>query len=207
MRELRRHIGDEPAELGVPNSRRQAFLLTRHYIGRLGSHLKAAKILTTVGWRMPNLLENFTIQTRPSPPSSLPLPVDQQMTLNGIINRMIGNDREKTLRYQKDLAIMDTKFHILDRFRPNSKTKTSSRESTLNSFCWSTFTNIGCHLWKKTDLLLVASPLATAAITISASILEALYTPHPMELGISIGEPQILLTRQTCERRITSGMS
>lgn len=117
MRELRRHIGDEPAELGDPNSRRQAFLLTRHYIGRLGSHLKAAKILTTAGWRLPNLFENFTIQTRPSPPPSLPPPVDQQMTLDGVINRMIGNDPEETLRYQKDLAIMDTKFKILNRFR------------------------------------------------------------------------------------------
>ena len=124
MRELRRHIGDEPAELSDPDSRRQAFLLTRHYIGRLGSHLKAAKILTTAGWRMPNLFENFTIQTRPSPLPSLPPPVDQQMTLDGIINRMIGNDPEKTLQYQKDLAIMDTKFNILNRFRAKFQDET-----------------------------------------------------------------------------------
>jgi hypothetical protein len=116
MKELRRHIGDEPAELTDPNSRRQAFLQTRHYIGRLGSHLKAAKILTTAGWRMPNLFENITIETQPSSSPSLPLPVDQQMTLNGIINRMIGNDPGKTLRYQENLAIMDTKFNILNRF-------------------------------------------------------------------------------------------
>ncbi len=116
MRELRRHIGDEPAELGVPNSRRQAFLLTRHYIGRLASHLKAAKILTTAGWRMPNLFENFTVKTRPSPPPSLPPPVDQQMTLNGIINRMIANDPQETLRYQEALESMGTKFDILERF-------------------------------------------------------------------------------------------
>jgi len=46
MRELQRHIGDGPAKLGNPESRRQAFLLTHHFIGRLRSHMKAARILT-----------------------------------------------------------------------------------------------------------------------------------------------------------------
>ena len=124
MRELQRHIGDEPAELDELESRRQAFLWTRHYIGRLGSHLKAAKILTTAGWKMPSLFENITIQIRPSPPPSLPPPVDQQMTLNGIINRMIGNDPKETLRYQEALEIMDTKFDILNRFRAKFQAET-----------------------------------------------------------------------------------
>jgi hypothetical protein len=123
MRELRRHIGDESAELDNPNSRRQDFLLTRHYIGRLGSHLKAAKILTTAGWRMPNLFENIAIQTRPSSPPSLPPLVDQLMTVNGIITRMIRNDPEKTLRYQEHLANMDAKFKILSRFRAQFQDK------------------------------------------------------------------------------------
>ncbi|KAE9380971.1 hypothetical protein N431DRAFT_363089, partial [Stipitochalara longipes BDJ] len=118
MRELQKHIGDEPAELGESESRRQAFLLTRHYIGRLGSHLKAARILTTAGWRMPKLFETFTIRTRPSPkPPILPPPTDQLTTLNGIIKRMISNDLEETLRYQEALAAMDAKFHILNRLR------------------------------------------------------------------------------------------
>ena len=124
MRELQRHIGDEPAELGELESRRQAFLWTRHYIGRLGSHLKAAKILTTAGWKMPSLFENITIQIRPSPPPSLPPPVDQLMTLNGIINRMIANDPKETLRYQEALEIMDTKFDILNRFRAKFQEET-----------------------------------------------------------------------------------
>ena len=124
MRELQRHIGDEPAELGELESRRQAFLWTRHYIGRLGSHLKAARILTTAGWKMPNLFENITIQIRPSPTPSLPPPFDQQMTLNGIIKRMIRNDPKETLRYQEALEIMDTKFDIMNRFRAKFQEET-----------------------------------------------------------------------------------
>ncbi|PMD41861.1 hypothetical protein L207DRAFT_633163 [Hyaloscypha variabilis F] len=124
MWELQRHIGDEPAELDETESRRQAFLLTRHYIGRLGSHLKAAKILTTAGWRMPGLFENFTIQTRPSPkPPTLPPLTDQQTTLNGIINRMLPSGSKKTLPYQEALATMDAKFNILNRLKAQFQDK------------------------------------------------------------------------------------
>jgi OTT_1508-like deaminase len=116
LRELQRHIGDDPAELNEVESRRQAFLLTRHYIGRLGSHFKAARILTTAGWKMPRLFENFNILTRPSPkPPSLPPPTDQLTTLEGIIKRMLPAGSEETVRYQEDLAAMDAKFDILKR--------------------------------------------------------------------------------------------
>jgi hypothetical protein len=61
MRDLQAHIGEERAEMGK-EFRRQNFLLTRHFIGRLGSHFK-----TTAGWRMPELFDSFTIKTRPAP--------------------------------------------------------------------------------------------------------------------------------------------
>lgn len=124
MRELQRHIGDEPAELDEAESRRQSFLLTRHYIGRLGSHLKAAKILTTSGWRMPSLFENFTIQIRPSPkPPSLPPPTDELTTLDRIIKRMLSHDSEELQSYQEALETMDAKFHILKRLKAQFKDK------------------------------------------------------------------------------------
>jgi hypothetical protein len=124
MRELQRHIGDEPAELGNTESRRKAFLLTRHFIGRLGSHLKAARILTAAGWRMPDLFDNFAIKTRPSPePPSLPPPTDHLTTLDGIIKRMLPAGSEETLRYQEALTTMDAKFNILDRLQTQFKDK------------------------------------------------------------------------------------
>jgi len=124
MRELQRHIGDEPAGLEEAESRRQAFLLTRHYIGRLVSHFKASRILTTAGLRMPELFETFTIRTRPSPkPPSLPPPTDRLTTLDGIIKRMFPKDSEETPRYQEALAIMDTKFDILKRLQAQFQDK------------------------------------------------------------------------------------
>jgi hypothetical protein len=124
VQELQSHIGDEPAELdeAEAESRRQAFLLTRHYIGRLGSHLKAARILTTAGWRLPKLFENFKIRTRPAPkPPLLPPPTDQLTTLDGIIKRMLPSYSEETLRYQEALATMDIKFDILNRLKAQFK--------------------------------------------------------------------------------------
>jgi hypothetical protein len=126
VQELQSHIGDEPAELdeAEAESRRQAFLLTRHYIGRLGSHLKAARILTTAGWRLPKLFENFKIRTRPAPkPPLLPPPTDQLTTLDGIIKRMLPSYSEETLRYQEALATMDIKFDILNRLKAQFKDK------------------------------------------------------------------------------------
>jgi hypothetical protein len=124
MRELQRQIGDEPTELGNAESRRQAFLLTRHYIGRLGSHLKAARILTAAGWRMPDLFDNFTIKTRPSPkPPSLPPPTDHLTTLSGIIKRMLPAGSEEILRYQEALTAMDAKFNIQDRLQAQFQDK------------------------------------------------------------------------------------
>jgi len=113
MRELQRHIGDESAELVTAESTRYAFLMTRHYIGRLGSHLKAAKILTTDSWRLRDLFEKFTIKTRPSPkPPSLPPPTDQLTTLSGIVKRMLPAGSEDIIRYQEALTTMDAKFNI-----------------------------------------------------------------------------------------------
>jgi hypothetical protein len=124
MREFQRYIGDEPGELGEAESRQQSFLLARHYIGRLGSHLKAARILTAAGWRMPDLFNNFTIRARPSPrPPSFPPPIDGLTTLDGIIKRMLPANSEETPRYQEALATMDAMFNILDRLRTQFQDK------------------------------------------------------------------------------------
>jgi len=65
---------------------------------------------------MPDLFDNFTIKTRPSPkPPSLPPPADHLTTLSGIIKRMLPVDSEQILRYQEALTTMDAKFNIQDR--------------------------------------------------------------------------------------------
>jgi hypothetical protein len=117
MRELQRHIGEERAEM-TNESRRQNFLLTRHFIGRLGSHFKAARKLTTAGGRMLELFDSFTIKTRPSlKPPSRPPPTDHLTTLSGIIKRMLPAGSEEILRYQDALATMDAKFTIQNRLQ------------------------------------------------------------------------------------------
>ncbi|RDL33069.1 Uncharacterized protein BP5553_08508 [Venustampulla echinocandica] len=118
IRELRQHIGDEISGMTKDESRKQDFLLARHYIGRLGSHLKAAKILTAAGWRMPELFDNFDIRIRPSPKApSFPPPTDGLTTLEGIIKRMLPAQSNEIERYQEALAVMDNKFQILDRLQ------------------------------------------------------------------------------------------
>ncbi|CZS92470.1 uncharacterized protein RAG0_03047 [Rhynchosporium agropyri] len=105
MRRLQKHIGDSLPEMGTAESRRQNLIVTRHYIGRLGSHLRAARIRRVAGQRMPDLFENVTVRIWPSPKSpSLPPPTDQLTTLGGIIKRMLPKDSEELARYQEALA-------------------------------------------------------------------------------------------------------
>ncbi|KAI9744848.1 MAG: hypothetical protein M1818_001773 [Claussenomyces sp. TS43310] len=120
MAELRRQIAIGTAEPSDTNSKRTAFATVRHYIGRLGSHLKATKTLVAAAHRLPELLpgvlEGYSIECRPSPGKSKTAPpTDNLTTLNGIVNRMISGDKTKLQQYQEALAFMDAKFHILDR--------------------------------------------------------------------------------------------
>lgn len=124
MRRLQKHIGDSSPEMDTAESRRQNFVITRHYIGRLGSHLKAARTLLVAGQRMPDLFEDFSVSIWPSPkPPSLPPPTDQLTTLEGIIKRMAPQGSEEATRYQEALASMDAKFNIQDRLQAQFQDK------------------------------------------------------------------------------------
>ncbi|ELR03152.1 hypothetical protein VC83_08458 [Pseudogymnoascus destructans] len=124
MRALQRHIGDNHTYIVEGESRRQAFVLTRHYIGRLGSHVRAAKVLVAAGLRMPDLFNSFAIQTRPAPkPPSLPPPTGHLTTLEGILNRMLPPGSEKAPLYQEALATLNAKFNIQTRLQDKYQDK------------------------------------------------------------------------------------
>lgn len=125
LKQLQNHIGDRPTVMGISGSNSQAFSLARHYIGRLGSHFRAARILVTAGWKMPDLFDNFIIKILPSPkPPSSPPPTDHLTTLDGIIKRMLPKDDPEVKKYQEALTSMDAKFNILDRLLGLYKDKT-----------------------------------------------------------------------------------
>lgn len=124
MTDLRRHIGNEPTEDIMTESKKQLFLLARHYIGRLGSHIKAARILVVAARRMPDVLASFTVRIRPSPkPPSLPPPTDHMTTLSGIIRRMLPADSSSFAELDAALANMDAKFNIQDRLQKQFEAK------------------------------------------------------------------------------------
>lgn len=108
MKAVQRHIGDRAIEaVEGSESTRQAFLLTRHYIGRLGSHLGTAKVLVAAGLRIPGLFDDFTIKTLPAPKSpSLPPPTGHLTTLEGLLNRMLSSGSADARLYQEALAFI-----------------------------------------------------------------------------------------------------
>ena len=125
VQQLQNHTGDSPTEIGISESKGRAFSLVRHYIGRLGSHFRAARILVAAGRRMPDLFDNFVIEIRPSPkPPSSPPPTDHLTTLDGIIKRILSKDHAEVKKYQGALAFMNAKFDILDRLLAIYKDKT-----------------------------------------------------------------------------------
>ena len=93
------------------------FLELRHYIGRLGSHVRAARILVTAAMAFPTFFDDFEIEYLPSSkPAELPPPTDEKTTLDGVIVRMLKN-QEELLFYQDALKTMDTKFGIYKRLK------------------------------------------------------------------------------------------
>ncbi|KFY32608.1 hypothetical protein V493_00030 [Pseudogymnoascus sp. VKM F-4281 (FW-2241)] len=108
---------------------RQNFLLTRHFIGRHGSHIKTASILTAAGWRMPELFVSLTIKTRPS--------LDHLTTLSEIIKRMLPAVSEETPRIRRLSSLWTPSSTSRIALRPSFKQAASDLDwlSTSSSRC------------------------------------------------------------------------
>src|ERR1700749_3459106 len=93
MKELTKRSGKGSTSILTEESNETSFLKLRHYIGRLGSHMKAARTLVTAATRFPAFFDNFEIEYLPSSkPAESPPPIDELTTLDGIIGRMIKKE-------------------------------------------------------------------------------------------------------------------
>jgi len=92
------------------------FSQVRHYIGRLSSHMRAAKTLVAAAERFPAFFDNPEIKCCPSPrPAKLPLLMDEHTTLEGIVIRMLPKDDPRIPHIVEALKFLDTKFKIHER--------------------------------------------------------------------------------------------
>lgn len=71
-----------------------AFRSLRHYIGRLGEHLRAAEKLVSAALRMPCLLDNFRIMAKRSSCSLRSPLAPERMDLHGIIGRAFQSEKD-----------------------------------------------------------------------------------------------------------------
>jgi hypothetical protein len=105
---------------------KNVFVQTRHCIGRLGSHLTAAKTLVDAAKRLPFLFDDFEIQIIPRQASSLPPAcIDDKVTLDGILNRMMPSDcnEEEFQDLKGALQDMNEKHDLEIRVREAYKNK------------------------------------------------------------------------------------
>ncbi|CAG8956265.1 hypothetical protein HYFRA_00003645 [Hymenoscyphus fraxineus] len=113
---LKNHIGDRGEPIlrdEAESNKRQSFINLQHCLGRLGCHLRAAKVLVQAGCKLADLFDNFQIKPLPCPkPPILPPSPDKLTTLDGIIKRMLPANSPDLLRYQESLAFMDSKFEV-----------------------------------------------------------------------------------------------
>jgi hypothetical protein len=123
MKELNKRSGKGSISTLISESNETNFLKLRHYIGRLGSHVKAARTLVAAAMRFPAIFDDFEIEYLPSSePTKLPPLMDEWTTLDGIINRMLKND---TVPFYRDaLDDMDTKFQIYQRLKDEYESPT-----------------------------------------------------------------------------------
>ena len=96
------------------------FGLVRHYIGRLGHHIRAVKILVSCASRLADILYSFKVCNISTPAKSAsPPPVDGKTRLDSIIVRMLPAGSPDLERYQQALAEMDVKYELSRRFLDN----------------------------------------------------------------------------------------
>ena len=88
------------------------FARIRHFIGRLGSHLKAAWILVEAGKHYPQLFTGYSIEIATKHLDFIPPSYRGKSSINGIVNRMV-TDPQACQYYQKELLSQDEKFHLL----------------------------------------------------------------------------------------------
>lgn len=116
------------------------FQLVRHYIGRLGYHLRAVKSLMVSARRLIHLLDEFDVQNITTPPKATGLPsVDMKTRLDSIIVRMLPARDPDLQFYQNTLAQMDTKYglndRMLEKYRdPNHRPRVHSEVQVLDYF-------------------------------------------------------------------------
>ena len=87
------------------------FTRVRHFIGRLGSHIKATSILVRAGRHCPKLFMDYSIETVTRCLNFTPPSYRSKSSINGIINRMVTNPQVCEY-YQKELHSQDEKFHL-----------------------------------------------------------------------------------------------
>lgn len=116
------------------------FARIRHYIGRLGSYLKAAWILVEAGKHCPQLFTGYSIEIATSRLNFTPPSYRGKSSINGIINRMV-KEPQVCEYYQKELQSQDEKFHlqlekrIRDEYQdPKFKLRTHAEIILLNLF-------------------------------------------------------------------------
>ena len=88
------------------------FVRTRHFIGRIGSHWKAASILVEAGKHYPQLFTGYPIEIAAKHLHFKPPSYRGKSSINGIVNRMV-TDPQACQYYQKKLQSQDEKFHLL----------------------------------------------------------------------------------------------
>src|SRR5436190_21493169 len=84
----------------------------RHFIGRLGSHMKAALVLVEAGRHCPRLFTDYSIKIATHSLNFTPPSYKGKSSINGIINRMVA-DPQSCEYYQKELHSRDEKFHLM----------------------------------------------------------------------------------------------
>ena len=102
------------------------FAKARHYIGRLGSHMTAAKTLVETAEQLPSLFDDFDIEIVPRQASSLPPAcLDDRVNLDGILKRMTpsGSDEEVSLELRAALQYMNEKHNLESRVREMYESK------------------------------------------------------------------------------------
>jgi hypothetical protein len=134
------HIGMEPAYTTSRESIQDTFRLTRHYIGRLGHHFRAAQTLVLGARRIVEIFDTFEVCGISTPAKyESPRYTDEKTRLDSIMVRMLPANCPDLKTYQQQLEEMDMKHQLSQRFlenyeNPNFKPRIHAEVQVLEHF-------------------------------------------------------------------------
>jgi hypothetical protein len=107
------YINEKAIACEAHGNQESPFPNLRHFIGRLASHIRTVRVLVAAARKLPSLFDDFHIEAILCPTALTAPPIaEDKLNLDGIVNRMISNNRPLTQEVQAQLQELNRNLQV-----------------------------------------------------------------------------------------------